>query len=314
MDTLSQLLSLSQTQVSLDVRCLLDGAFSIPHEIMCPGEAAFHFLLSGECQLRLSKDLTLKMNAGDFVLLPHGSAHELLNVTKDTHSVRKITRDIRIQAGKSLPIKCNQDAANLADVDLLCGRFVFTRGAGTLLMQSLPQVLHVCLRDSSGVDQLEALISLLRTETDDAQPGAHSIVNTLGQVLLIFALRTYSQGTNISPNLLALAADRRLGPSIQAILESPAQPWTISSLGKMVAMSRATYARQFQDRSGMTVGGFLTQIRIMRACELLSNTALGQADIGEAVGYQSEAAFGKAFHKIMGQTPGRWRRGQRMGS
>lgn len=310
MDALSQLLSLSQTQVKLDVRCLLDGSFFIPHEALPPGEAAFHFLLSGECQLQLSQGLALNINAGDFVLLPHGSAHDLLDTATDVNSARTVTSHFHLQKRNTLPNKCNTDTPDEVDVDMLCGRFIFARGAGTLLMQSLPQVLHVCLRNAPGLEQLKALISLLRTEADHVQPGALAIVNTLGQALLIFVLRAYGQDSHVSANLLALAADRRLGPSIQAMLEAPAQQWTIASLSETVAMSRATYARQFHEKSGMTVGEFLVRIRIMHACALLSQTVRGQADIGEAVGYLSEAAFGKAFRQVMGQTPGRWRREQ----
>jgi AraC family transcriptional activator of mtrCDE len=73
-------------------------------------------------------------------------------------------------------------------------------------------------------------------------------------------------------------------------------------------MSRATYARHFNERAGMTVMDFLTRIRMTIACDLLRRTQRSVAEIGEAVGYQSEAAFGKAFAQSVGVTPGRYRR------
>jgi AraC family transcriptional activator of mtrCDE len=78
--------------------------------------------------------------------------------------------------------------------------------------------------------------------------------------------------------------------------------------GDLAAMSRATYARHFNERAGVTVMDFLTQIRMTIACDLLRRTQRSAAEIGEAVGYQSEAAFGKAFAQSVGVTPGRYRR------
>lgn len=132
-----------------------------------------------------------------------------------------------------------------------------------------------------------------------------------GQALLAYALRAYGRNALMPSGWLALAADARLGPSVQGMLQAPAKPWAVESLGEAAAMSRATYARHFCDRAGMSVGAFVTQIRMMHACALLQDTQRGQAEIGPAVGYRSEAAFGKAFRAVLGTTPGRWRRAQR---
>ncbi|MCA3824063.1 MAG: helix-turn-helix transcriptional regulator, partial [Burkholderia sp.] len=175
----------------------------------------------------------------------------------------------------------------------------------------LPPVLHVGLREASGFAPLQLLTSVLRTEASNVQPGAGAIVNALGQALLAYALRAYGRGARVPSGWLALAADARLGPSVQAVLQAPEQPWTVESLGAAAAMSRATYARHFREKAGMSVGAFVAQIRMMHACALLQDTQRGQAEIGQAVGYQSEAAFGKAFRAVLGTTPGRWRRARR---
>ncbi|MDI9653917.1 cupin domain-containing protein, partial [Burkholderia cenocepacia] len=88
-------------------------------------------------------------------------------------------RDSGAGDGAVLPVKSNVDpaATGNASVDLLCGRFVYARGAGELLMRTLPQVLHVGLRDTSGAVPLQLLTSVLRTEASNVQPGAGAIVN-----------------------------------------------------------------------------------------------------------------------------------------
>ncbi|AIO42497.1 AraC family transcriptional regulator [Burkholderia sp. AU19243] len=313
MDALSQLLSLGRSHVELDVRCLLDGPFAMPHGGLPPGEAAFHLLLAGTCRLRTADGRTLRLTEGDFVLLPGGDAHDLFDANEGgTRRVMPL-REAGTGGGAVLPVKSNRDASQSVDasVDVLCGRFVYARGAGELLTRALPRVLHVGLRDASGLASLQPLTNVLRAEASNAQPGARAIVNALGQALLAYALRAYGRDARVPAGWLALAADARLGPSVQAVLQAPARPWTVESLGAASAMSRATYARHFRDKAGMSVGAFVAQIRMMHACTLLQDTQRGQAEIGQAVGYQSEAAFGKAFRAVLGTTPGRWRRAQR---
>lgn len=313
MDALSQLLSLGRSHVELDVRCLLDGPFAMPHDPLPPGEAAFHLVLAGTCRMRTADGRTLQLADGDFVLLPAGGAHDLLDAGAGRSGPVAALRDLGTGGGTVLPVKSNLDPAEPggASVDLLCGRFVYARGAGELLMRTLPHVLHVGLREASGFAPLQLLTSVLRTEASNGQPGAGAIVNALGQALLAYALRAYGRGARVPSGWLALAADARLGPSVQAVLQAPEKPWTVESLGDASAMSRATYARHFRERAGMSVGAFIAQIRMMHACALLQDTQRGQAEIGQAVGYQSEAAFGKAFRAVLGTTPGRWRRAQR---
>ncbi|WP_446902266.1 cupin domain-containing protein [Burkholderia sp. YIM B11467] len=312
MDALSQLLSLGRSHVELDVRCLLDGPFAMPHDPLPPGEAAFHLVLAGTCRLRTADGRTLQLDDGDFVLLPAGGAHDLLDAGAGRSRAVAPLHESGT-GGAVLPVKSNLDPAEPggASVDLLCGRFVYARGAGELLMRTLPHVLHVGLREASGFAPLQLLTSVLRTEASNVQPGAGAIVNALGQALLAYALRAYGRGARVPSGWLALAADARLGPSVQAVLQAPEKPWTVESLGGASAMSRATYARHFREKAGMSVGAFVAQIRMMHACALLQDTQRGQAEIGQAVGYQSEAAFGKAFRAVLGTTPGRWRRAQR---
>ena len=105
---------------------------------------------------------------------------------------------------------------------------------------------------------------------------------------------------------LALAADARLGPSVSRAAGA-GETLTVESLGDASAMSRATYARHFRERAGMSVGAFVAQIRMMRVRAAAGHAARAGGN-GQAVGYQSEAAFGKAFRAVLGTTPGRWRR------
>ncbi|WMY12442.1 AraC family transcriptional regulator [Paraburkholderia phenoliruptrix] len=312
MDTLSRLLDLARPQASLDLRCLLAGAFDVDHAPMEPGIAPFHLVLGGQCVVETADGAEVPLQTGDFMMFPRGAAHRV----RDTQR-RAAAAPLAITHDGLLPIKHNRPGGSgepasstttEADLDLLCGRFVYTPGSSALLLNALPDPFHVPLGGTHALGSLQALIGLMRDEAGRRQPGALAIVTALSHALFAMALRVHGEAAGAAPGMLALLADPRLASSVQGMLGAPERAWTIAELGELAAMSRATYARRFNERAGMTVMDFLTQIRMTIACDLLRRTQRSAAEIGETVGYQSEAAFGKAFQQNVGVTPGRYRR------
>jgi AraC family transcriptional regulator, activator of mtrCDE len=308
MDTLSRLIDLARPQASLDLRCLLTGAFDIDHAPLGAGVAPFHLVLDGACVIETAAGQQLELRAGDFMLFPRGAAHRVRDLKRSAGGM-----PLTLGHDGMLPVRRNDgdeasDTAVEADVDLLCGRFVYAPGSSALLLNALPDPLHVSLGGLQTLDALQTLISLMRGEAERRQAGALAIVTALSHALFAMALRVHGERNGSSAGMLALLTDARLGASVQAMLDAPERAWTIAELGERAAMSRATYARHFNERAGVTVMDFLTQIRMAIASDLLLRTQRSAADIGEAVGYQSEAAFGKAFAQSVGVTPGRYRR------
>lgn len=265
----------------------------------------FHLLLSGQCQLHMNKGPALNLHAGDFVLLPQGDPHTL----RDAHSttLRPLPVVWQSATAGSLPMRCNTASPGPDDMDLLCGHFGYSEGAGSLLVKMLPPFLRVNLHE---IDSLRSLVAMLRQEVIHQRAGGLAIINALGQALFALALRAWSLERHAPASVLTLAADARLGPSIQAMMRAPGTLWTIERLGALVGMSRATYARHFRKHADIGVAEFLQGIRMMHACELLRHTRRGLDDIAQAVGYRSEASFGKIFRQSLGQSPGKWRKSQ----
>ena len=345
MDTLSRLLDLARPQASLDLRCLLTGAFDVDHAPMEPGIAPFHLVLAGSCVIEMADGAQVHLQTGDFMLFPRGAAHRVRDV-----ELSAVSAPLVMSHDGLLPVKRNDgrgigkaaeredlggksvsgeeadadvltgahtDAAHggaehvtadAADLDLLCGRFAYTPGSSALLLNALPDPFHVSLGGVRTLAPLQTVIGLMRDEAGQRRPGALAIVTALSQALFGMALRVHGEQADSTPGMLSLLADPRLSASVQGMLSAPQRAWTIAELGELAAMSRATYARHFNERAGMTVMDFLTQIRMTIACDLLRRTQRSAAEIGEAVGYQSEAAFGKAFQQSVGVTPGRYRR------
>lgn len=302
MDSLTHLIQLARPQVSLDLRCQLAGSFLIDHEQSEAGIAPFHIILDGSCVIEPAKGVVITANAGDFILFPQGGAHRISDVRKNKRRQSKIT----MSHDGNLPLRRNCEGE--PDVSLLCGSFDFRNGPAKLLFQSLPDPLYVSLANQASPPALQILVKLMRDEAARCDPGSLAIITALSHVLFVMALRVYSNQHPETASILSLLADARLGASVQAMIADPARSWTIEELGQVAAMSRATYARQFRNKADSTVWEFLTRIRMMIASELLKNTKRNAADIGMQVGYQSEAAFGKAFQQSIGTTPGRYRR------
>ena len=307
MDTLSRLIDLARPQASLDLRCLLTGGFDIDHAPMEAGIAPFHLVLDGECVIETAGGAQVALQAGDFMLFPRGAAHRVRDIGRAT-----ATAPLTLSHNGMLPLRRNDgrndEGEAHAHLDLLCGRFVYAPVSSALLLNALPDPFHVSLGGVRTLGALQTVIALMRTEAEQRQPGALAIVTALSHALFAMALRVHGEQNASGAGVLALLADARLGASVQGMLSAPERPWTIAELGERAAMSRATYARHFNERAGMTVMDFLTQIRMTIACDLLLRTQRSAAEIGEAVGYQSEAAFGKAFQQSVGATPGRYRR------
>lgn len=305
MDTLSRLIDLARPQGSLDLRCLLTGGFDFDHAPMEAGVAPFHLVLDGACVVETAGGTQIPLSAGDFMMFPRGAAHRLRDVQQ-----APATAPLTLSHDGMLPLRRNDNDSGHsgAGLDLLCGRFVYAPGSSALLLNALPDPFHVSLGGLQKLGALQTLIALMRAESEQRQPGALAIVTALSHALFAMALRVHGERNASTSGVLALLADARLAASVQGMLAAPERAWTIAELGELAAMSRATYARHFNERAGMTVMDFLTQIRMTIACDLLRRTQRSAAEIGEAVGYQSEAAFGKAFAQSAGVTPGRYRR------
>jgi len=301
MDALSKVLDLARIKGSLDLRCQLAGSFALDHEPTVPGEAPFHLVLSGKANLELRDGTCLELAAGDFVLLPRGSAHVVAGVGSAPSG------HIHVDDDGPIAVRRNTDG-NQAELDLLCGRFTYAPGAADLVMRALPDVLHISLAREGKLEALEGVVSLLRDEVVHLQSGALAIVTALSAVLFALALRAHARREGMPASLLVLLGDARLSRAVLAMTKEPEKHWTLDTLAMQANMSRATFARHFASKGNLSPMDLLTSIRMQIAGEMLENSNLPVGAIAERVGYQSESAFGKAFQKKLGLTPASYRR------
>lgn len=303
MDEISQLLRMARLEATLDTRCLLGGSTQMEPLPRAPREIPFHVLLEGECILEVDGTLH-PMTAGDVVIITTGSPHRILTAgTGPTRSTIK-------RRGNTFAVTTSDDDGEPV-IDLFCGHYTISAGAGAILFGSLPAPTHVSLFQSQGGHvTLTRLSELLRSEAERDGAGTAAIMSALCTMLIALVLRT-SGTSDPHARLWTAVAEPRLSRIIQLILARPEERWSIERLSAEAAMSRATFIRHFRVATGMTFGQFLVRARLMTAADMLTNSDRNIAAIAAQVGYKSESAFTRAFRAATGETPSRFRRSQR---
>jgi AraC family transcriptional activator of mtrCDE len=156
------------------------------------------------------------------------------------------------------------------------------------------------------------LVGLMRSESAVENLGALAMLNALSTALFALTLRLASEAKATPTGLLAVAGNSRLAPALTALFNEPARAWTLPELARLCHMSRATFIRHFQERLGRSASELLTDIRMTTASNALKTSDDSTAAVAQLAGYQSEAAFQRAFKQRMGITPAQWRRQTRM--
>lgn len=300
MDAISRLIRLTRLEGTVDKRCLLAGRVLLDHAVALPGEVPFHLLLEGECTLEVH-GTAIELTAGDVVLLPRGPAHVL-------HSGGGRRLPVREDRGAAFTTVRTGDGLAGPPIDLFCGHYTAGPGAGEIFFGTLPDIVHARL-GPDGNERIRMLSALMRAEADEEAPGTGAILAGLCDVLLAMVLRRTSS-TALAPGSQPWTAltDPRLRTVTEAVLDAPGRDWTLAELARVATMSRATFARHFSQQTGMTLGTFLTRVRMMAAAQLLDDTDLPVSAVASTVGYQSVSAFGRVFRSATSTSPAVFRR------
>ena len=189
----------------------------------------------------------------------------------------------------------------------LCGAYRFAGDVGRGLVEALPPVLSL---PASVDDPIHAVVTLLSRELSHVEPGQQTVLDRLLDVLVVLALRAGLSRSKTAPAWFRAASDPRLSPALQAMHANAGQPWTVDELAKLANMSRATFARVFQQALGQAPMTYLSDWRMTVARDLLLVQDTTLAEVAGRVGYSSVYAFATAFRRHHGESPGRWRQRQ----
>jgi transcriptional regulator GlxA family with amidase domain len=157
---------------------------------------------------------------------------------------------------------------------------------------------------------LHATLNMLASEMAEPAPGSELVVNRLADVLFIQCIRAYigSQSEACKTGLLRAIFDQQIGVALKSMHNKVADPWTVASLAAASGMSRSAFAVRFKEMVGETPLEYLTAWRIHKASALLQKGDQKLFEVAKSVGYDSDAAFSKAFKRIVGVAPREYRR------
>jgi AraC-like DNA-binding protein len=262
----------------------------------------YHLVTEGHCVASLDGEKPISVHPGDIVIFPHGDAHVLAN-----GSTRTLDMEPRLHEILDLGLKLARAGGGGEITKIVCGYMSCDPHLSSAFLAGLPPVFRVPIRDDSHGQWLE---NSIRFSVDQAGAGVggEAVLSRLSELLFVETMRRYI--TNLpaeETGWLAGARDPEVGRALALLHRSPEKPWTIASLAREVGISRSALAERFRHYLNEPPISYLTRWRLQIAARMLKSTSRGIADIAADVGYESEAAFNRAFKRQFTVPPARFR-------
>jgi AraC-like DNA-binding protein len=272
------------------------------------GTPMFHVVDAGHCWLSCAVAAApVELHAGDLVMLPHGDGHTVLSsLDSEVGAVVTLAETEHRSPCLVLTDGLAGESAGVATT-LVCGTIRFRR-MGDWLFGLLPPVLHVPAGGPEAV-RLRPVLDLLAEESAVPRPGGSTMVSRLCDILVVEVLRGWIAGAAPpGTGWLAGLRDPQIAVALGQIHTAPERAWTVHALARAAGMSRSRFALRFAELVGVTPLQYLTDWRLCHACALLDDPGHSLRAVAQRCGYGSEAAFGKAFKRRFGVSPGAYRR------
>ena len=318
MDPLSEILK----SVRLEGAVFLNAEFSAPWCVR--GEAGmavyrhriqpyehmvfFHYLTEGHCKVRLNDaGRVLDVGAGDIVVFPQDDRHLM---GSDLQLAPLGEEGARNDGAETCPdvIQIRHGGGG-ATTRFVCGYLLCGSGMSRSLFAALPRVFRVPLGNAPSASLLHGLLEAGVRESVGAQPGAESIRAKLAELMFAEALRHHADTIAAGvAGWLAGVRDAQIGKALALLHSQPGREWTVDQLASEVAMSRSTLGERFMTLVGKSPMQYLKHWRLTLAAEALRTGREAIARVAERSGYESEAAFNRAFKRQFGVPPATWRK------
>jgi AraC-like DNA-binding protein len=260
---------------------------------------SYHVVLDGTCWGGIMGQSLVPLSAGDVILFPHGDAHVMSSSAQPGRGLPQVHTVPRYPASTAFSTGDEPSAS------LVCGFFGCDLAPFNPLCASLPR--QLTMRGLS--DGLVGVFARqVVQESNAGRAGVDSLLTRLAELMFIEVLRCHLESLPLDHGgWLAGLRDPLVGRAIGLMHERPAHSWTIAELATEVASSRSSLSERFTKLVGIAPMQYLTQWRMQVAARLLRETGAKVAAVGADVGYESEAAFSRAFKKATGVAPGAWR-------
>jgi AraC-like DNA-binding protein len=270
-----------------------------------PGYLWFHVLSSGRCWLEAEDGEVCLLQAGDFTLVPRGDGHRLRS---DPDAPAPFILDLeREQVSERYEVL--RHGGGGAPATMICGAVRFAHPAARNLIRLLPRTLHIEAASSPHLDWLHSTLRFMGAEARERRAGGESVITRLADVLVILAIRSWIASAPAARiGWLGALRDPQIGRALTLVHRDPSRDWTVASLAREVAMSRSAFAARFTDLVGEPAMRYVTRWRMQLALSALEDEGASIKQLAAQLGYDSEAAFSRAFKRVLGVSPGQVRR------
>jgi AraC-like DNA-binding protein len=267
----------------------------------------YHLITRGSCWGGIVGEEAVLLQEGDIIAFPHGDPH---TISSSPGMRGRLSLDgYRRPVGSQLPFLLREGGGD-ERTQLVCGFVGCDARPFNPLLATLPRVLRVSARD--GGEWLEALARLAVSESSARGTGGECVLARASELMFVEVIRRYV--ASLPPEQtgwLAGLRDPYVGRALAALHDRPAEAWTVESLAKEAALSRSALAERFAHLVGEAPMQYLARWRMQLAATLLRTRNVSVFEAAVEVGYASEAAFSRAFKKVVGVPPAAWRMGRR---
>jgi AraC-like DNA-binding protein len=317
MDVLSDVLSVVRLTGAIFFDHHVKGPFAgasppseaIAHKVMPNAEHViqFHAGLAGAWWAALTNDdaSSLPLEAGDIVVYPMGEA----NIVSSSRGMRgePDLAQYAYPADGRLPTATFFHGDGPDQHHIVCGYFGCDARPFNPLLEALPRMFRARL-SAATQSWLLAMLQVATEESVFGAAGSQAMLAKFAEVMFAESVRNYvAQLPEDARGWLSALRDAQVGKALQLIHARPSHDWTVDGLAREVALSRSVFADRFAHYVGVAPMYYLGRWRMQLAARRLRESAISIAQAGAAVGYESEAAFNRAFKKHLGVSPGAWR-------
>ena len=277
----------------------------------------YHVVTSGHCWAGIVGQSPVRLSAGDAVVVPHGDAHVMSSapgmraepVATEFLAARHDTLPLRLTyAGTAGPVQSLHGEHTYTKI--VCGFIGCDVRPFNPLVAALPRLLPLRNADTGG--WMTEFLGHAVAESHANRPGSEAMLARMSEMLFVDAVRRYADALpEDGTGWLAGLRDRFVGRALALLHERPAEAWSIDELGRQVGLSRSALHERFAQFVGGPPMQYLARRRMQLACGILRSSSAPIASIALDVGYDSEAAFARAFKREVGTSPAAWRRALR---
>jgi AraC-like DNA-binding protein len=266
----------------------------------------YHVVTRGSCWVSLISEAVfepVRLEEGDIAVIPH-----VVSSAPGMRAEPNLDMHRRPEDSNALPFALRTGGEGASDTHVICGFFSCDARPFNPLLNSLPRFMRLRRDDSQGL--LDQFIRFAAAETENKRAGSQSVLNRLSELMFVEVIRLHmDQLANNSTGWLAGLRDPLVGRALTLLHARPAHAWTIEELAAQAAASRSVLADRFSQLVGCPPIQYLTQWRMQIAAKRLADPGVKVAAVAHEIGYESEAAFSRAFKKIVGRSPSQWRTG-----